>query len=175
MSAPEYRRIIERLRELAVQAEGSLRTIPAGRLEEQLPEGLSHDEQGRRAASNPRVEVKPLQIGRRKHPPVGSKQIRNLTVELRVVRTLPLETIQDDDARYDEHGLAAEDGELLARVIEWAPNLERTAAGELTGLRSLVHEGSVPAIRSPRGTSRPQLLETIHRFRGWCVVDVPLS
>lgn len=175
MPAPEFRRIMERLRELAVQAAGSVRVLPSGRFEERLPEGLTHDEQARRAASTPRVEVRPLKAGRRKHAPTGSKQIRDLEVEIRVVRALPLEVIQDDDARYDAEGLAVEDGELLARVYEWPANLERTEAGELTGLRSLVYQGNATAVRAPRNANRPQLLETIHRFRGWCVLDVPIA
>lgn len=183
MAAPEYRRLAERIRELATAEAGTLRTIPLGRLAEELPEGLEHGDEVRRTMpredrpdGQPRIELKPIKLRGRRHPPTGSKQIRTIEVELRVVRALPLDTIKDDDARYDQHGLATEDGELLARVLELPINLERTSSGELTGCRSLVHVSSDPVVRgSSKGAGAPQRLETIHRFRGWMVVDVPIA
>ena len=183
MAAPEYRRLAERIRELATAEAGTLRTIPLGRLAEELPEGLEHGDEVRRTMpredrpdGQPRIELKPIRLRGRRHPPTGSKQIRTIEVELRVVRALPLDTIKDDDARYDQHGLATEDGELLARVLELPINLERTSSGELTGCRSLVHVSSDPVVRgSSKGAGAPQRLETVHRFRGWMVVDVPIA
>lgn len=178
MAAPEYRRIIERLREIATQAEGDMRTLETDRFREGIPEGLDHDEQTRRTYDGPRIEVRPLRrLPGRTHPPTGSKQIRQIEVELRVVRAMPLEVFDPDPsdgdgARYDVHGLAAEDGELLAQALELPQNLERTVAGELTGLRFLRPAGSPPRVVAPAGGDRPQTLETIHRFRGWCVIDV---
>lgn len=183
MAAPEYRRLTQRLRELATQAAGDMRTIPAGRFEERLPEGLPLAKEMKRvlpseagAAGQPRIEVGAVKLRGRLHPPTGSKQVRRIEVDLRVVRGLSKEMINDDDKRYDEHGLASEDGELLAQAIEVPANLERTNAGELTGCRSLVHTSSDPKVRSTKkGADYPQLIETIHRFRGLLVVDTPLS
>lgn len=182
MSAPEFRRLVERIRELATQAEGDLYVIPLGRFEEELPEGLTHDEQVRRTmpvsnrqGGQPRIDIGPIRRRGRTHPPTGSKQIRKFEIELRVVRTLPLDAIKKDAERYDELALAVEDGEVLDRVLEQPANLERTAAGELTGCRSLVNTGSDPVVRSgPRGAGAPQRIETIHKYRGWCVLDVPV-
>ncbi len=183
MSAPEYRRLVERLRELATQAAGDMRTIQVGRFAEELPEGLPLADELRRTlpseqhdAGQPRVEIGSVRLRGRRHPPTGSKQVRSIEVDVRVVRGLPLDAIKSDDARYDEHGFATEDGELLAQAIEWPPNLERTNAGELTGCRSLVHVSSDGKVRSgPKGAGFPQLIETIHRFRGFIVIDTPIS
>lgn len=179
MSAPEFAALYQRLRELATQAEGILRTIPVGRFDESLPEGLTLDEQVRLTTrtsdhvdGQPRIEVRPIRRRERTHPPTGSVQIRKIEVELRVVRALPLDAIKDDDKRYDQHALATEDGELLARVIEWPGNLVATAAGALTGCRSLVSVSSDGIVKSgSKGAGHPQLLETIHVFRGWMALD----
>ena len=64
MAAPEYRRLAERIRELATAEAGTLRTIPLGRLAEELPEGLEHGDEVRRTMpredrpdGQPRIEL----------------------------------------------------------------------------------------------------------------------
>lgn len=184
MPAPEYGRLITRLRELLTEAAGDLRPIPAGRFAEQLPEGLELGDEVRRTmprtdqpGGQPRIEIRPIRRrGQRLHPPTGSKQIRSIEVQIRVVRALPVNVTKDDAKRYTEIGLAGEDGELIAQVLEVPANLERTASGELTGCRSLVLAAdSDTRVRSgPKGAGDNQLLETIHRFRGRMVVDTPI-
>lgn len=174
MSAPEYRRLIERVRELVTQAEGQFRVIPVGRFAEDLPEGLPHGEQVLRTmpvtdflSGQPRVEVLPIQLRPRLHAPTGSTQIRRVEIVLRVARSLPLDAIKDNDARYDQSGLAAEDGEVICKALEWPPNLEHTSEGLPTGCISLVHQASDSVVQSDaKGTGHPQILETLHRFAG---------
>lgn len=161
-----------RLRELLEASAGALRQVPASRFAGDLPDGLHIQEQDRRGEL-PAAPAEAAIVSHRPHPqryPVtGSKKLLEITVEVRVVRTLVLDAQTLDAVRDAARAIAQADGDIIQEAFGWPPNLRRTEAGAETGLRSLVHQETRATVSGTVGES--QQLETIHRFVGMMLAD----
>jgi len=156
--------IYERLRELAEDGVGNVRTIQ-GRFGGNLPEGTDVEEELRRGI----LTLAPAEINlkMRKHPQhiarLGNVQIHLLDAEIRVVRTLSVAEHVDDDLRDDVKTQAIVDGNALCQVLEIPANLHTTEGGNPTGLVGGEYVDSNPAYRG-KAAGEAQSLVTIHRF-----------
>lgn len=161
--------LITRIREVLEDSAGTLRTVPAGRFDGNLPTGLSDTTEMRRAFEKPRIAATITGLSRHPaSPPInGSLMLYSVAVEVRIVRTVTrLEQLSDADAD-TLRALATEDADIVRQALEYPGNLTQTTAGAATNIASglLYYSGSV--IRVQRAIDEgSQLLETVHTFTG---------
>jgi hypothetical protein len=122
-------RVIANLRALLQDGDGIIRAITATRFAGDLPPGLEGDEEQRRGLH----VSKPIEVrldGLAPHPQrltqAGTLQIHLMNVTIRIVRTLPLEALVDDDLRDDVQAQGAIDAGAVHDVLSWPPNLALT-------------------------------------------------
>jgi hypothetical protein len=171
--------ILRRIREVLEEAAGTLRVIPSTRFLGDIPDGLSDEEETRRALEKPRIAAALVDVTRSAaSPPVtGNFIIYDVTLDVRIIRTLTtLEQISDDD---DEtlRALAFEDADVVRQALEYPGNLTQTSAAVATDLAS----GMLSHVRSTQQRARgavnggAQTLETIHRFTGYAFARPAVS
>jgi hypothetical protein len=156
-----------RMRELLEQGAGALRTIPADRFTGGLPAGGTEADDAVRGALSA-IPCEARVVSHRPHsqtsPVTGDRRLLRIDVEVRVIRTLAWAEQAIDSVRDAAKALAAEDGDVIAQVFEWPPNLYETEAGAQTGAKSLVRSDSTSLVVGTTGQT--QRIETLHRFTG---------
>lgn len=164
--------ILARIREVLGSSAGTLRTVPSGRFEGELATGLPEETQALRALVNPRFEARIIASAPAAATPPrgGSIAIWQLTIEVRVVRTLTAIEQLDDDTRDALHALAVEDADVVAQALGFPGNLAATEAAASTDLVS----GCLTYVAGRGATLRQvdqgaQLLETIHELTGLAI------
>jgi hypothetical protein len=111
-------------------------------------------------------------------PPVtGNFLIYEVTIDVRIVRTITtLEQVSDDD---DEtlRALAFEDCDVVRQALEYPGNLTTTTAGVATDLASglLSHVRSTQQRVRGAVNSGAQTVETTHRFTGYAFARPAVS
>lgn len=132
-------RVISNLRNVLQESDSIIRAISASRFAGDLPPGLEPDEQQRRGlhASKP-IEV--VLDGLAPHPQrltqAGTLQIHLMSVTIRIVRTLAMEALVDDDVRDEVQAQGAIDASAIHDALSWPPNLSlttHTGLGVTTG------------------------------------------
>ena len=165
--------ILRRIREVLEEQAGTLRTISNTRFLGDIPDGLDASEEMRRALEKPRIAATIVDITRSAaSPPVnGNLIIYDVTIDVRIIRTITtLEQVSDDD---DEtlRALAFSDADYVRQALEYPGNLTTTTAAVATDLVS----GLLSHVRSTQSRTRgqtnqgAQTLETIHRFTGYAI------
>lgn len=162
--------ILVRLREVLDSAQGTLRTIAAGRFDSGLYDGLDVDAQALRALDIPIVEASIASTGHHPASPsvMGNLAFRSIEVEVRVVRSATLAHKLNTTTRDTLRGLAAQDADVIAQALTYPGNLTQTAAAAATGLVS-------GCLRYPEGGSSIETdfeddvgarVVSTHRFTG---------
>ena len=130
--------ILTAVREVIEDGAGSVRTIASGdylvgQVGARSVPGLAHD-----ALISPRADIALTVTGRNgASPPItGSVQLLDVSIVVRLVRSLSAHVVMDHDARQAVRALAARDADVLAQALTWPGNLAQTAAGAPTGLVS---------------------------------------
>ena len=168
MAYIKARAILTRCREVLESSAGVLRTVPASRFTGDLPEGLGDDEDMRRAMATPRIEasIQSMERSAASPPVIGSYAIFDLTILIRIVRTItPLEQL-DDASRTALQALADEDVDVVSQALGYPNNMQQTAAGTACDLVSnvLLHRSSKVIVKKAIDGAQP--LETQHLFLG---------
>lgn len=157
--------IIQRLRELVQDGDGSYRAIDGGRLQGGLATGLSAEEQRRRGM----YTEKPAEISLdalNPHPQrltySGSIQYHLLSITIRIVRTIAIAEQHTDALRDDIRAQAIVDGSALQHVMSLPVNLAATEAATPTGILGARFLGSTFRVEGTVGETMS--LVTDHRF-----------
>lgn len=162
--------LVTRLREVLEDSAGVARQIPPSRFTGDLPEGLSSEEQVRRAFGAPRIRADVAILGRSKYSPpiLGNVVIYDVKVTITSLRIVARAQQLDSDANDVVMALAYEDGDILRQALEYPQNLAATEAGASTNLASgmLCHESSEFGVVRLVDEGA-QKLESKHTFRGW--------
>lgn len=159
--------ILTRLREVAEEALGSVRTIDQDRFTGGLHDGLVAQEQAKLGTlSKKPVEATITAV--RPHPQrlviTGSVQIVELDVSIKVVRAINIDGQVDNETRDAVKGVAAEDADVLCQALEWPANLATTLDGTSTDLKGLKWVQSAAVVTGVAGSA--MTLTTTHTFRG---------
>lgn len=158
--------IIAAIRAVLEDGAGSVRTIAAGTYAP-ASVALSDGAAAARALSLPRAEVVLSPAGRAEGSPprMGSFQLLELDVEIRVTRSWRAEHNVNDDTRDTLKAAAAADEDVIAQALEWPGNLT-TGGGNPTGLVSgcLTHESS--RVLEPEFDGTAGRLTSVHTFKG---------
>lgn len=162
--------ILTRIREVLESGAGVLRTIASGTYYGDFHEGLSEQEQARRALTKPRYDVRAVSLTRNEASPpnMHSLGLKNIEIEVKVTRNLTFSEATADALRDDMLALAIQDGDVISQALGYTANLATTTSGTATGLVSgvLEYEGSdIGEVETPDG-DRPGRAETLHRFTG---------
>lgn len=172
MSYLQTTALVTRLREVMEDSWGAARQIPTDRFTGSLPEGLSDEEQMRRAFGAPRIRADLSVLGRSRYSPpiLGNFIIYDVRFSIVTLRTVA-RVEQIDDASNDAiMALAYADADVLRQALEYPGNLSTTQAGAATDLVSgmLCHESSSIGVPD-RVDDGAQRLESKHTFTGWLI------
>lgn len=130
--------LITRIREVIEDSRGAMRTVPTGRFSGDMPQGLTEEEQQRRAMVNPRARVEVNDISRQSQsPPINSNLIfYEVGVTVTVSRLFARDQQLNDDTGDVTQAAGAEDVDIIRQALEWPGNLDYTEAGAPTGVIS---------------------------------------
>ncbi len=161
--------IFTAIREVIEDATGSIRTIPAARFNGGLYTGLERGAGTFRALAAPIVETEIVSDTRNEAtPPVNcSRAIRDLMIEITVVRQIEGPHKLDDDTRDAAKAAAAVDTDLIRQALTLPGNLTQTAAATATNLisGSLIFEEPSETEVQLDGETGGRIV-TLHRFKG---------
>lgn len=156
-----------RLREVLEDAAGSLRTIAAGRLLGDAPEGESDMDRARAAVLGAKVEalLTSMSPNESSPPTLSNVMFYDLEWRVRVTRLLPRTAQIDDTTRDAIKALAFQDADVLRQALGYPNNLLTTAAGTATGIISGLFTYASSSL-SVRGVvdDGSSIIETDHRF-----------
>ena len=168
MSYVKAEAITTRIKEVLEMSSGLLRTVPAGRFSGDLPEGLSIDEELRRAIENPRINANVVRVARSPaSPPImGNVILYDLELEVRIVRIMSTLEQLDDDSLQLLRSRAFEDVDIVRQALEYPGNLTTTEGGEATDIVSGMFrftESSIASIKRVMSEGA-QEAETLIKF-----------
>lgn len=161
--------LVTRLREVLEDSAGTLRTISGNdALGGDLPDGLTLNEEARRALAKVRAEAKVTNVRRSPASPpvIGNLALYDIEVEVRTVFPMLTATALDDDARDGIKGVAFRYVDRVVQALTFPGNLTTTTAGAATDLVS----GMLAHIESPftskQSPGEAGTLEVVHKFKG---------
>lgn len=168
MSYVKAEAITTRIKEVLEMNSGTFRTVPSGRFSGDLPEGLSIDEELRRAIENPRINANVVRVARSPaSPPImGNVVLYDLDLEVRIVRIMSTLEQLDDDSLQLLRSRAFEDVDVVRQALEYPGNLTTTEGGEATDIVSGMFrfvEGTVADIKRMMSEGAQQA-ETLIKF-----------
>jgi len=164
--------LITRIREVIEEGKGVSRTISAGTYLGNWPQGLSEDEQKRRALEGPRTRVNVQQLARSQYsqPVTGNLIVYEVGVTVIAGRLLDrVDQLSPDD--YDTvQAAGAADTDVIRQALEYPRNLLATEAGTATDLVSgmLCWVSSSFAVIG-QVNQGAQRIEGTHVFTGWMI------
>lgn len=159
-----------RLREVLDGGAGTLRTIDSGRFDGTGHySGQSIEAQGIRSLVKPLIEAEIVSVGRHPDSPpaMHSDALREVEVEIRVIRHAELTDKLTASTRDALKGLAAQDADVVAQALTFPGNLTSTAAGTATGLLTglMMYTGR-STINLELGSESSARVVSTHKFRG---------
>lgn len=177
MAVGAFANILTAIREVIEDSTGSVRTAPSNRFRGGLYSGLDRDAGTLRALGAPIVET---EIVRRVRSESGcvvnsNVQLRDIEVEVRVIRSITLTSKIDDATRDAAKAAALADGDYIDQALTWPGNLTQTSAAGATGLISgmLVYVDSDATVEADEETGARII--TTHRFTGTTNVATAVS